>query len=138
MKSEFTPFWRAPESCHEDHEIQGLRRRIQYDAEGRGFHGRVVNIRDTVTFEGASVPEREQALADSVEDSLEFCSERGREPDKPFSGKCNIRLTPQNHRLVATAAKAAGLPVASKNLVASAARPPNFHGKIPPIRYAAQ
>lgn len=81
---------------------------FEYDAEGRCFHGRIVNIRDTVTFEGASVPELEQALAVSVEDYLEFCRDLGREPDKPFSGKFNIRLTPQNHRLVATAAKAAG------------------------------
>jgi predicted HicB family RNase H-like nuclease len=60
-----------------------------YDAEDRCFHGRVVNIRDTVTFEGASVPELEQALADSVEDSLEFCRDLGREPDKPLSGRFN-------------------------------------------------
>ena len=89
---------------------------FEYDAEAKFFHGRVVNIRDTVTFEGASASELEQALADSVEDYLEFCRDLGREPDKPFSGKFNIRLTPQSHRLVATAAKAS-----SKSLNAFAA-----------------
>lgn len=81
---------------------------FEYDAPARVFYGRVVNIRDTVTFEGTSVAELEQALADSVEDYLEFCREIGKEPDKPFSGKFNIRLSPQAHRLLATAAKASG------------------------------
>ncbi|HML55992.1 MAG TPA: type II toxin-antitoxin system HicB family antitoxin [Solidesulfovibrio magneticus] len=62
---------------------------FEYDAEAKFFHGRVVNIRDAVTFEGASASELEQALADSVEDYLEFCRDLGREPDKPLSGNIN-------------------------------------------------
>lgn len=81
---------------------------FEYDQEARIFHGRVVNIQDVVTFEGCSVEELEVALADSVEDYLEFCQEMGKAPDKPFSGRFNVRLTPATHRLVATAAKAHG------------------------------
>jgi len=82
---------------------------FEYDPEARIFHGRVVNIQDTVTFEGTSVEELEQALADSVEDYLEFCKEMGKAPDRPFSGRFNVRLTPTAHRLAAAAAKARGV-----------------------------
>jgi predicted HicB family RNase H-like nuclease len=52
------------------------------DKELRLFHGRVVGIRDVITFEGATVDEVMQAFRDSVEDYLEFCRERGKAPAK--------------------------------------------------------
>jgi predicted HicB family RNase H-like nuclease len=79
-----------------------------YDAEADIFHGRVVNINDVVTFEGRSIDELKQALAESVEDYLEFCREVGKEPDKPFSGRFNLRLSPELHRAAAAAAKREG------------------------------
>jgi predicted HicB family RNase H-like nuclease len=78
---------------------------FSYDSEADLFHGRVVNINDVVTFEGRSIDELKQALADSVKDYLEFCVEVGKEPDKPFSGRFNLRLTPELHRAAAAAAK---------------------------------
>lgn len=81
---------------------------FEYDEQERIFHGRVVNIQDVVTFEGRSIAELETALADSVEDYLEFCQEIGKTPDKPYSGKFNIRISPAAHRLAAAAAKVQG------------------------------
>ncbi|MDQ7831870.1 MAG: type II toxin-antitoxin system HicB family antitoxin [Desulfovibrionaceae bacterium] len=79
---------------------------FEYDAKERIFHGRVVNIQGVVTFEGRSIAELETALADSVEDYLELCQEIGKTPDKPYSGKFNIRISSAAHRLAAAAAKA--------------------------------
>lgn len=76
---------------------------FEYDAQERIFHGRVVNIQDVVTFEGRSIAELETALADSVEDYLDFCREIGKTPDKPHSGKFNVRISPAVHRLAAAA-----------------------------------
>ena len=53
----------------------------------QSIDGEVINIRDVVTFQGQSVDELRQALADSVEDYLAFCAERGEAPDQPFSGR---------------------------------------------------
>ena len=78
--------------------------RFEYDPEADLFHGEVVNMRDVVTFQGRSIDELKTALADSVEDYLEFCRERDREPDKPFSGRFNVRLGPELHRKAAQAA----------------------------------
>jgi predicted HicB family RNase H-like nuclease len=83
---------------------QGYLGKFDYDPQTKSFHGRVLNIQDIVTFAGHSIEELEQALQDSVEDYIEFCREVGKEPDKPFSGKFQVRVTPEIHRAVAVAA----------------------------------
>ena len=44
--------------------------------------------------------EIETAFRESIEDYLEFCRERGEEPDRPFSGKLVLRITPELHHKV--------------------------------------
>ena len=82
--------------------------RIDYDDEVGTFHGEVINTRDVITFQGKSVNELKKALRESVEDYLEFCRERGEEPDRPFSGKFVVRLPPEVHREAFLKAKSAG------------------------------
>ena len=79
-----------------------------YDEAADSFHGRVVGLRDVITFEGRSVEELKTALADSVEDYLDFCRERREAPEKPLSGKFVVRLDPSLHRAVAAAAERDG------------------------------
>ena len=81
---------------------------VDYDADAELFHGEVVNTRDVITFQGRSVEELKAALADSVEDYLAFCRERGEDPEKPYSGQFVVRVDPALHRAVAAAAKRAG------------------------------
>jgi predicted HicB family RNase H-like nuclease len=50
------------------------------------LRGKVVNTRDTITFQGKTVAEATQAFRDSVDDYLEFCKSLGEHPEKPFSG----------------------------------------------------
>ena len=89
-------------------EYKGYWARVEFDDEANIFHGEVTNIRDVITFQGKSVDELRQAFEDSVEDYLAFCAERGEEPDKPFSGRFIIRLSPEQHRKVILAAEKAG------------------------------
>ena len=79
-------------------EHKGYRGSVEFDEEAGVFHGEVADTRDVITFEGTSVAELEQAFRDSVDDYLEFCRERGEEPDKPFSGRLMVRLSPDLHR----------------------------------------
>lgn len=51
------------------------------------FSGRVIGLRDVVTFEGATFAEVEAAFRESIDDSLAFCAERAEAPDQPYSGK---------------------------------------------------
>ncbi len=82
---------------------------FDFDPEARLFHGDVVGIRDVVTFQGQSVTELEQALKDSLDVYLKLCKETGKKPDKPYSGEIKLRLGPELHREVATAAALSGL-----------------------------
>jgi predicted HicB family RNase H-like nuclease len=95
----------------------------QFDAEDEVFHGRVIGIRDVITFQGTSVEELKQAFADSVEDYLEFCAERGEEPEKPYSGKFVLRLPEEAHRLISSAAQLSNKSLntwAAENLIKAA------------------
>ena len=78
---------------------------VNFDSEAHLFHGEVINTRDVITFQGKSVDELEKALIDSVEDYLEWCKEDGVSPEKPYSGKFNLRLSPELHKEVAITAK---------------------------------
>ena len=81
---------------------------ITYEDDTNAFHGRVKDIRDIVSFEGASVEELEREFQISVDDYLAMCAERGEKPDKPFSGKIHLRMPSNVHRAVSSAAQSEG------------------------------
>ena len=85
-------------------EFKGYVGQIEFDDEVGLFHGEVINTRDVVTFQGASVSELRKALRGSINDYLAFCTARGEDPDKPFSGKFIVRLEPDLHRAIVVAA----------------------------------
>lgn len=62
---------------------KGYEATIALDEDAGIFHGEVINLRDVITFQGSSAAELKQDFADSVEDYLAFCAERGEEPEKP-------------------------------------------------------
>ncbi len=76
---------------------RGYSGQINYDDEAKIFHGEVIDTRDVITFQGTSVDEIELAFRESIDDYLEFCKERGEQPDKPFSGKFILRMSPKLH-----------------------------------------
>ncbi len=81
----------------------------EVDAEAGVIRGRVANTRDMITFQGQTVAETEQAFRDSVDDYLAFCAERGEEPEKPFSGKFLVRVSPSVHQALFLEAERAGM-----------------------------
>lgn len=81
---------------------------VDLDPEAAVFHGEVLDLRDVVTFEGRSVEDVERAFRDSIDDYLEMCAERGEQPDRPFSGRLMVRLSPNLHRELYVRARAEG------------------------------
>ena len=76
------------------------------DVDGDEFYGTVVNLhRDHVDFRGKTIDEVRQAFHDSVDFYLDGCSKDGEEPEKPFSGKFVVRLSPVTHRRASTLAR---------------------------------
>ncbi len=48
-------------------------------------------------------------MAESIEFYLDWCQERGKDPEKPFSGKFLIRTNPDTHSRAAIAAAKMGM-----------------------------
>jgi predicted HicB family RNase H-like nuclease len=80
---------------------------IEYSAEDRCFHGLVIGITDIVSFEGTSVEELEADFRAGVDSYLEGCAARGMEPQRPYSGRFVLRLSPEVHRDASLAARSA-------------------------------
>ena len=78
---------------------------VTYDSDAKLFHGDVVNTRDVITFQGTTVSEIEKAFIESIDDYLDWCKEEGVAPEKPYSGKFNLRLSPELHKEIAITAK---------------------------------
>ena len=89
-------------------EYKGYIATVRFDDEADLFHGEVIHIRDVVTFQGRNVKELRRAFRQSVDDYLAFCAERGEQPEKPFSGKFVVRISPELHREISIAARKEG------------------------------
>ena len=88
---------------------KGYQGRFKYDSDADIFHGDVLHITDVVTFQGRSIDELKTALADSLEDYFDMCSEVGKQPQKPFSGRFNVRFSPELHQKAARSAAVEGM-----------------------------
>jgi predicted HicB family RNase H-like nuclease len=72
---------------------------VTFDAEDRILHGRVLGVSSAlIGFEGSTVADLEKDFQNAVDDYLEMCAEQGKEPEKPFKGSFNIRLSPDLHQ----------------------------------------
>ena len=86
-------------------EYKGFIGTVEYDAEAKIFHGDIINTKDVITFQGTTVKEIESAFKESIDDYISWCKEEGVEPEKPYSGRFNVRLAPQLHQKIAILAK---------------------------------
>ncbi len=89
-------------------EYKGYHGAVAFDPELDKFHGRVVNTRTVISFYGSSVEQLREEMAASVDTYLEVCEEKGIDPDRPYSGKFMVRITPELHRDMALAAASEG------------------------------
>lgn len=89
-------------------EYKGYFTKVEFDDEANIFHGEVINLRDVITFQGETVNELRKAFKDSIDDYLEFCAERGEDPEKPYSGKFMVRVEPELHKTIAIRARKDG------------------------------
>jgi len=89
-------------------EYKGYTGVFEFDTELELFSGFVVDLRDQIYFEGESVEQLKASMHRAVDHYLDVCATRGEEPEKPFSGKLNVRLGTELHRAVAVAAAARG------------------------------
>ncbi len=84
---------------------QNYKAKIEYDSIDKIFVGHIIGIRDIVGFHGSTVEELESAFHEAVEHYLEVCEKIGQEPQRSYSGKLTLRIPPEIHMAVATAAE---------------------------------
>ena len=87
---------------------QGYAALIEYDEIDRIFVGHLAGIKDIVGFHGSTVDELENAFHESVDSYISISEETGRAAQKPYSGKLMLRVSPDIHAAVATAAQIDG------------------------------
>lgn len=87
---------------------KGYAASIEYSDDDECFIGHIAGIKDRVGFHGQSVTELRESFQEAVEDYLETCSAVGKEPQKPYSGKLMLRIPPELHATIATAAQVSG------------------------------
>ncbi|MFV0448628.1 MAG: type II toxin-antitoxin system HicB family antitoxin [Vibrio sp.] len=77
--------------------ISGVKALIDYDPDAETFRGEFVGLNGGADFYGESIAKLEEEGAKSLSIFLEMCQERGIEPYKNFSGKFNVRISPEMH-----------------------------------------
>lgn len=83
----------------------GYTARIEYDDKDAIFVGHLAGIRDIVSFQGTTVDELKAAFHEAVDHYLAVCTRRGETPQRPYSGNLMLRISPDIHAAVATAAQ---------------------------------
>jgi predicted HicB family RNase H-like nuclease len=79
-----------------------------YDDEIEMFSGRVINAKAIGTFYGKTVEAIESEFRKTIDYYLDLCKRKNVEPERPFSGKFNLRLTPELHRRIYLASSEEG------------------------------
>lgn len=77
---------------------------MEYDPDGKIFTGEVIGLRAAVTFQGRAADELEASFRQSIDLYMKMCEEDGIAPEKPYSGRFNVRISPELHREIAMCA----------------------------------
>lgn len=90
-------------------EINGEKAVISFDPEIQMLRGEFVGLNGGADFYAESVRDLIEEGRKSLAVYLDMCREKGIEPRRKFSGKFNVRLTPDDHAAAVFAAAAAGV-----------------------------
>ena len=81
---------------------------VSFDERDSIFWGRVVGVKDSITFEGETVAQLTEDFQNAIDHYLSDFKKQGRTPDRPYSGKLTLRISPGIHAEIAAAAAHAG------------------------------
>ncbi|MBI4828539.1 MAG: type II toxin-antitoxin system HicB family antitoxin [Nitrospinae bacterium] len=74
---------------------------VLFSEEDNLLYGKVEFIRSLISYEAATAKGLKKAFREAVDDYLAMCRKQGKEPEKPFKGSFNIRVSPALHRKLA-------------------------------------
>ena len=82
---------------------------IEFSEEDAVFYGKVVGLKSLISFEGDSVNSITEDFHNAVDEYLAFCTQKSKQPEKPFKGSFNVRIGADLHRKAALAASVRGV-----------------------------
>ena len=88
--------------------VDGYHARIEYNADTDLFRGEILGLSGGADFYGANPDELRREFKKSLDVFLEVCREQGLEPRRQFSGRFNLRISPELHEQLAMSAEAQG------------------------------
>ena len=74
---------------------------VEYSKKNSCLIGKIVGIKSLLSYEGGSVQELEQDFQNVIDKYLVDCKERNVEPEQPYKGTFNVRISPELHRNIA-------------------------------------
>ncbi|WP_298018872.1 type II toxin-antitoxin system HicB family antitoxin [uncultured Parasphingopyxis sp.] len=86
---------------------KGYRAAVAFDEGDMLFTGRVAGIDDVVGFHADTTEGLKAAFEEAVADYLVTCAKVGKRPEKSYSGKVMLRMSPAVHAKAALAAEIA-------------------------------
>lgn len=87
---------------------EGHKAKIEYDPEIDMFRGEILGLNGGADFYGKTPDELRKEFKKSLRVFLDVCKEKGIEPYKDYSGKFNLRISPNLHAELAARAAAEG------------------------------
>jgi predicted HicB family RNase H-like nuclease len=82
---------------------------VVYAEEDNCFYGKVLGLRrDGIVYEGDTANSLKKDFEDAIDHYLESCKQNGITPEKPYSGKLVLRMTPELHSIIAEKASDKG------------------------------
>ena len=74
---------------------------VEYSKEDGCLFGKVIGIKSLLFYEGDSVKELKQGFRNVIDEYLTDCKDRNAEPEQPYKGTFNVRISPELHRNIA-------------------------------------
>ncbi|HFD31708.1 MAG TPA: type II toxin-antitoxin system HicB family antitoxin [Gammaproteobacteria bacterium] len=71
---------------------------IDASIEDECLHGKILFIKDIITYEGNTVEDIKTSFEEAVDRYLAYCKKTGKPANKPYSGTFNVRVGQETHR----------------------------------------
>ena len=82
-------------------EYKGYNGTVEYSDADKILYGKVLGVKGYMSYIGDSLESLRKDFEEMIDDYLEECAEDGVEPQKPYKGSFNVRISPELHRTIA-------------------------------------
>lgn len=71
---------------------------VEFSEEDGIFFGKVMGIRSLISYEGENAKDLLEDFHGAVDEYLENCKAKGKEPEVAYKGSFNVRISPELHK----------------------------------------